>query len=333
MKTFWRTIAGVGLLAACAYQAGSKAERVSLLPRLQAGQTIVYRIDYSSDKQVSTKSSVVAPMAPNAAQIDVHGILQLKITSVETMGKQSAIHASAIFESLDSTLSAKQPKVEQPSILVARQKTEQPIIEFSLLPDGRVNDVKGLDALAPDQQQAWQEWVSRFAVASLFPRDGLRLSEKWKSEQAETSPAPIAGLVWNRESIYGANEHCRPFHMTAQGDSVETDLPADMCAVIVTSATLRQKSSVRDSTPEDFKLHDLRTSGTAGGTNKSTTYISLKTGLVVRANEVADQQMDVTVATKDGNNRVHYDVHAKSRSSVLLLSEDPTDHRQSSFPQ
>ena len=53
------------------------------------------------------------------------------------------------------------------------------------------------------------------------------------------------------------------------------------------------------------------------------TYISLTTGLVVRANEKATQQMDVVVSKSDGSNRVHYNVNATSSSEVLLITEAP----------
>jgi len=79
--------------------------------------------------------------------------------------------------------------------------------------------------------------------------------------------------------------------------------------------------------PEDFKLHELRTMGTAKGTNEIITYVSLKTGLVfVRATEETSQFMDVIVAQADGSNRVHYNVDAKSHSEVLLITETPLNH-------
>src|SRR5207245_4967046 len=65
---------------------------------------------------------------------------------------------------------------------------------------------------------------------------------------------------------------------------------------LLTTATLKQKSSSKDATPEDFKLHALKTTGTAKGKNENITYISLTTGLVVRATEEANQFMDVVVA-------------------------------------
>jgi len=61
--------------------------------------------------------------------------------------------------------------------------------------------------------------------------------------------------------------------------------------------------------------------GTAKGSNEIITYISLSTGLVVRATEDAAQQMDVVVAKADGSNGVRYSVDAKSQLEVLLLME------------
>jgi hypothetical protein len=98
---------------------------------------------------------------------------------------------------------------------------------------------------------------------------------------------------------------------------------ADTCAVLLTTATLKQKSSPKDATPDEFKIHDLKTTGTATGTNEIITYISLTTGLVVRATENTSQVMDVTVAMSDGSNRVHYNVDAKSHSEVLLVAATP----------
>ncbi len=99
--------------------------------------------------------------------------------------------------------------------------------------------------------------------------------------------------------------------------------PPDTCAVILTLATLKQKSSSKDATPEDFRLHELRTMGTAKGTSEIITYISLKSGLVVRATEDTSQFMDVVVAQADDSNRVHYHVDAKGHSEVLLVTETP----------
>jgi len=198
-------------------------------------------------------------------------------------------------------------------------------IEFTISPDGSVEKMTGLDSLFPEQQQAWQQWVARFATAWTLPQNGARLGEKWKSEQPENGGAPIAGLSWARESTYVRNENCSAQQLSITGE-LSPSGPPETCAVLLTTATLKQNSSQKDATPEDFKLHELKTRGTAKGANEIITYISLKTGLVVRATEEAHQSMDVTVAKADESNRVHYNVDAKSHSEVLLVTETPLTH-------
>jgi hypothetical protein len=112
--------------------------------------------------------------------------------------------------------------------------------------------------------------------------------------------------------------------LTAQGSVASSDAETETCAVILTTAVLKQDSNGKNTTPEDFKLHELRTAGTARGANRIITYISLKAGLLIRATEEASQQMSVTVAKADGSNRVHYDVNAKSRSEVVLVTLTPS---------
>ncbi|MGC2464394.1 MAG: hypothetical protein WA517_04295, partial [Candidatus Acidiferrum sp.] len=99
--------------------------------------------------------------------------------------------------------------------------------------------------------------------------------------------------------------------------------PQESCAVILTTAILKQKSSPKDATPEDYKLHDLRNMGTAKGKNQVISYFSLKTGLLVRATEDANQSMNLTVAKTDGSNQVHYAIDAESHARVLLLADAP----------
>ena len=190
-------------------------------------------------------------------------------------------------------------------------------------PDGQLTDVKGDDALSPEEHQAWAEWVSLFGMAAVFPEKGVKRGEKWESEETEKAAAPIAGLTWLRRSTYVQDEACERQHLESNEQASKAGQAPQTCAVIVTTATLRQKSSKKDATPEDFKLHQLRTMGTARGTNQVIAYISLKTGLVVRATEEASQSLDVTLEKTDGSNRVHYKMDAKSNAEVLLVADAP----------
>jgi hypothetical protein len=321
MKRKLRRIAAFFLLAATTLCAGDR--RVLLLPKLQPGQAITYLIRFQSDKTIKTESKVVAPMAPNAAQIDVHGLLRVEVLDVQEIGGKAVLHARAHFLTLDTGVWVKRPGDKKPDWEKQRVDPNGKSIEFTISSDGSVHSVKGLDSLFPDQQQTWQQWVARFALAWTLPAVGMKPGEKWKSEQTEQAGAPIAGLHWAHESQYVRDEPCQASQLSITGDVSPSSGPPDTCAVLLTTAKLKQNSSSKDATPEDFKLHELRTRGTAKGTNEIITYISLKTGLVVRATEETTQFMDVVVAQADGSNRVHYNVDAKSHSEVLLVTETP----------
>src|SRR6266850_1688372 len=324
MKRLVKFFIMIFLLGAGAVCAGDM--RVKLIPELHAGQTITYLIRYRSDKNVKTESNVVAPMAPNAAQLDAHGLLQIEVLDVQQDGGKNAIHARSQFRTLDSGVWVKKPGDKEPHWQIQKVDPEGKQIEFTISPDGSVEKMNGLDSLFPEQQQAWQQWVARFATAWTLPQNGVKLGEKWKSEQPESGGAPIAGLYWARESTYVRNENCHAQQLSISGELSPSSGAPETCAVLLTTATLKQNSSPKDATPEAFKLHELKTRGTAKGANEIITYISLKTGLVVRATEEAHQSMDVTVAKADESNHVHYNVDAKSHSEVLLVTETPLTH-------
>lgn len=303
--------------------AGTADQRVSLLPKLRPGQVLTYLVRFQSEKKVKTESNVAVPLAPQAAQIDAHGLLRIEILSVQQPAGRPVIHAQARFLTLNSGVWLKHPGEQKPNWDIQREDPAGKTIEFTISSLGSFEQISGLETLFAEQQQAWQEWAARFAAAWTLPAQGAKIGEKWKAEQLETGASPIAGLSWARESSYVRNEPCRASELTLSGEFSPSSGPDDSCAVLLTRAKLTQKSSPKDATPEDFKLHELKTMGTAKGTNEIITYISLSTGLVIRATEEANQQMDVVVAKADASNRVHYNVDATSRSEVLLIAGTP----------
>lgn len=296
---------------------------VILLPRLQPGQVLNYLVHFQSDKKVKTESSVVVPPGPNAAQVDAHGLLRIEILDVRQANGKPVVHGRAQFLPPQATAPPKKADNKDPGRETPRPAAAASTVEFTITSSGAFEQLSGLDALSPDRQQAWQEWAARFAAAWTLPAQGAKIGEKWKSEDLEQGASPIAALSWHRSSSYVRNEPCRASQVSVTGEFSPSAGPYDSCAVLLTNAKLMQRSSPKDSTPEDFKIRELKTMGTAKGTNEMITYISLTTGLVVRATEEASQQMDVVVAKTDGSNRVHYNVDATSRSEVLLVTQVP----------
>lgn len=319
----------ITLLVASFCAANERRASVNFFPRLKAGQTFAYQISYHSDKQIKTESNVVVATPADSAKIDVNALLHFDVLSVQAQGERAIIHARAKFESLSSDARLQVPQIEPPDKQLQKQDPNGAFVEFTILADGHLDRVTGLDALPPEQQQAWQEWASRFLLAAGFRTPGGRITQRWNSVEKESSPSPIAGLRWTRESTYVGDAPCRAMQLTLQGGVSPSDAEAETCAVILTNASLNQDSNAKNATPEDFKLHELRTAGTARGANRIITYISLKTGLVVRATEEARQQMNVTVAKADGSNRVHYDVDAESHAEAVLVEQAALEPKDS----
>lgn len=302
-----RTCVSTVALAICLYPANSRQRPVRLFPNLHAGETLAYQVSYRSDQQMATKSSMVVDSTAPPKQIDVRMLLRLRVLDVAPDGKRARIHARAWMEPASEGMEARHAPAKS--------------VDFTMLPDGRVAAVKGLEDWTTEQRQAWQEWVARFTLTATLPGEEAKLSSRWKSLEPEKTPSPIRALTWFRESTYTGNEPCPSALLSVPSVAPEPSGEPAMCAVLLSTATLKQHSSEKNATPEDFRLHQLRTSGTARGKNQIITYVSLRTGLLVRATEEAGQTMDVTIAKADGTNRVHYKVTATSHSEVLLVSD------------
>lgn len=314
-------LATVGMLLSVSAIAASRDEHVDLLPKLQPGQTLTYLIRFRSDKNVKTESNLVLPLAPSASQVDTRGLLRIQILDSQQVSGKMTIHARSDFLGDDTGEPSWKNASLKKELLKQTLKPEGKPVEFTISSDGFAEKITGFDGLTSDQQQMWQEWLARFAMVWALPTPSAKIGDKWKMDQPEPAASPIAALSWARDSSYVRDEPCAPAQLAFTGEVTPPNGSTDNCAVLLTTAKLVQKSSPKDATPGDFKLHQLKTMGTAKGSNEIITYISLSTGLVVRATEDATQQMDVVVAKADGSNAVRYNVDAKSQLEVLLLTQ------------
>jgi len=320
------------ILTAFPRAAHTNQDRAVLVPKLSVGQTLHYQVSYRAKADTTTESTMAAPMAPTGGQTNASLLLQVEVDDLRIdAGRTVSRLRTRILEPDRVAPAAVSPapnavanSVQTPSVPSNAAKPNK-IVEFVLHGDGQVTDVEGLDKLSSDEQAAWQEWVARFGGSAAFPERGIKPGEKWKAEEPIAN-ALLSGLSWEKESEYVNDAPCGAMNIAPQGDLAASSQSKETCAVILTTATLKQKSSQKDATPEDYKLHDLRNMGIAKGKNETITYISLKTGLVVRATEDANQSLNVIVAKTDGSNRVHYTIDAESHAQVLLLAETPPTH-------
>src|SRR5712672_3003799 len=139
----------IALLVMSFCAANERPAPVNLFPRLKAGQTFSYQISYHSDKQIKTESNVIVATPADSAKIDVNALLSLAILGDHGHVDKANITARTKYQVLNSDTRLKVPQIEAPDNQVQRQDPKGKLIEFTILADGRLNQVSGLDALFP----------------------------------------------------------------------------------------------------------------------------------------------------------------------------------------
>lgn len=309
------SIAFLALFSA-ALSANPASERIRLHPQLHPGQKLMYLVSVETERNIKTESRVVVPALPTNARIEVSMLLVAEIVRADADG---TVLVRTRFEKLSSDIGFGRPAEKTGPGGQNKEKLEDKFVEFSLAPDGGVANITGLEKFYPEQQEAWRAWLARFTAAAALPKDGVKPGEKWERQEPETGASPIAGLFWLQKSQYVRDEPCGGVALSAMGQESQAGQKTDSCAVILVNAKLFQKSARKDATPEAFKLHELKTMGTAGGSNETIHFISRTTGLLVRATEDASQSMDVVVTLADGSNQVHYNLDVRSHSRIVLV--------------
>lgn len=307
------------LLAALAGSSASPQGTIPV-PTFRPGETFFYLVHLKSKRDIKTMSAFTFPEPPIAATMDVNGILQVEALSTDSSGTRFRTWFLNLVSDVES-----HPRGTKPDTALSQhEKTPAAgkFVDCTLPPDGQITQITGLDQLASEQQIAWREWATRFAAAFLIESQARKRGEKWFTEEPETSPSPIAGLLWQQKSRYEKDEFCAP-QKFGRGGFFERSSAQESCAVILSNAALMQKSSAQDSTPTDYKLKGLKTRGTAKGDNDTILYLSRKTGHLIRARQNAKQQMDVTIVLAEGNGAVHYAIAADASSTVELVTELP----------
>ncbi len=300
---------------------GGKELRADLFPRLRTGQSLRYQISLTIVTHGKTESAIVDPEAGSNSNVKVEGTLRVDVIDAQSRATKTPSHLRTRFEKLgsDTPLPARMPGAD--SGTEGDANAGEKAVEFVFASNGEVSDVKGLEDLALERQQAWLDWLGQFLAPASSPQGGVKQGQKWESEWAESNTV-LTGLVWRRKSEYVRNEPCGQEGSSPLADGGTIQKP-ETCAAILTTAVLRQKSPARDATTEEYRLHGLRTSGTIRGTLEVISYVSLETGLVVRSTASSQRDLDVTIAKKDRANQVRYTSSVKTQSEMRLITETP----------
>lgn len=317
-------VLAVSLLASLSLAAAGE-EKVHLLPKFSPGDTLRYRIETRLATAGKATSPIENPEGATQLKQTVSLVVRLDVLADPaprtTPTGSVRIHATYEKSSATSETDAYDPQ----AAALEDQYThlEGHSIEFTIEPDGKVSDIKGLEEILPDPSaaQAVRSFMSGLSTGAKFPKAGISIGQKWSSEQPLTG-TPLANLGTRTEAAYLRNEPCHGASALGAGAPAQ---PAgtEMCAVILTRTEILRSGGRGDTTPEDYRHNGLRTSGTWTGSGESLDSISLSTGMVVSSTQTSSQEMDFEVTSASSGSRMTYKGHVHSESEVMLLPPAP----------
>jgi hypothetical protein len=304
--------------------------RVTLQPRFTPGQVMRYRTTVESNSSTHDSGSIKDPQGPAMLDVTWDATVRLEVSSVAAPGSSAPARSAdgsmllrITYESSQATVRSDTPDPRSDDIERQYAQLAGRSLEFTLAPGGQVSDIHGLEGVLTDEKAraAVQQWIVQFSAASAVPAGGVVPGQTWNSTQP--ADVPLAGLSWRTDSTYLRNEPCAlPAAATAAAAPPPGPERAG-CAVILSRLALITTRAVRDSTPDDYRRNNLRTSGHWTGTGQNLLYVSLDTGWVVSSTQESMQEMDVTITdvSPDPAGAVRHAGSITMRSQVSLLSD------------
>ena len=332
--------ANAGLRAQARTKVPTAPPVISLRPKLEPGQVRRYRVQLQTITNTKRSGAVSDPQGPSQLAVTWDAIVKLEVLAEAGpppsnssgpktgSGKTAAadenppsapLRVRTTYEQSTASVKSDSPDPQAEDIQQRYKQLEGRVIEFTVGMDGRVSDVRGLEAVFDDEEvrRAAEQWMAQVSGTTLAPQ-GVALGQSWNSGQPATS-MPLAGMIWRSNSIYLRNEPCRPADTATPSSS-------ELCAVILTHQSVLPRKQLRDPTPDDYRRNGLHTSGRWTGTGESLSYLSLQTHSAVSVTQDSSQQIDFTVTNSAGSS-IHYAGTIETHSRVELLASATGDSR------
>ena len=308
----------VGALLAAPTSAQKRAapaapQRIHLTPKLVPGQSLRYQLDARTFTTSRSSGRIEDPQGPSQSEVTLAAIVRLDILPsapdaplrLRTTYEKSS--ATATSDSFDPSLAVLQEQY---------RKLEGRSFEFSLDAQGKASSYVGLEGLFPDEKSAAaaREWFSQLATGLELPREGIVPGQSWSSVRTNVAGMPLLGLTWRTESTYLRDAPCH----AAEPPASAPPAADDTCAVIRTRLSVTQRP-LRNATPDDYRRRNMRTSGKLASSGESLSYISLRTGWLLRVSQTSSEEMDVTITATDGGSQLRINARVESTTRITLL--------------
>jgi len=298
----------------------SAGQRLELAPPYEPGQVLRYQLETTITNQAHRGGAVRDPQAPGKLTLNWSAITRMEVLSMgnDAAGKSNgSVRLRSTYEKSAATATSDSFNPEALSLEEQYRVLEGKVLEFTLDASGHVTDIKSLEGIDEKNRSAdeLRAWLNQISDVSGVPPGGVEVGQTWTTQQPVAS-APLAGLTWEGRSTYTRNEPCQPANKAGDANV----MAGEMCAVVLAKLTLTGLKPGHDTTPDSYRKVGLRTAGTWSGEGESLSYISLRTGRLVSVSQTSREEMNYTVTTDKGENRVSYQGSVQSHSELALLS-------------
>src|ERR1700751_1908104 len=355
MRSF-RIAIQTAVLFALPVLAASDHQRVRLLPQFKPGDSLRYQIESQMTSAGTTTTPIVNPEGATQVKQSVSIILRLDVLEVKpaASGSASASEAKparsanrapvsnaapgpmrirATYEKSSATSESDAYDPTSASLADQYNRLEGRSMEFTLEPDGKIVDIKGLEDMLsnPSAAQTVRTWMAGLSSSAGFPAQGIEVGQKWSREQPLTG-VPLDRLFWRTEATYLRDEICPENIPTGDSKTPPGPTPevapkapsasAPMCAIILTKFTIVRRgshSAHADDTPDDYRHNGLRTSGTWTGSGESLDSFSLATGRMIRSTQSSSQDLNFAITSTNTGSRMTYKGKINTETQIILL--------------
>ena len=359
LKHGFRIAIQAALLFALPVLAASDHERVHLAPQFKPGDSLRYQVESRMTIAGTTTTPIVNPEGATQVKQSVSIVLRLEVLEVPpaalnatranpTTGANAAhtthgaqgtnavsvpMRIRATYEKSSAISESDAYDPTSASLADQYNRLEGRSMEFTLEPDGRIVDIKGLEDMLqnPSAVQTVRSWMAGLSSSAGFPSQGIEIGQKWSREQPLTG-VPLDRLFWRTEATYLRNEVCPENTLAGGSETSAAPTPeaapktpnanSPTCATILTQFTIARRGSHNphaDDTPDDYRHNGLRTSGTWTGSGESLDSFSLATGRMLRSTQSSSQDLDFAITSTSTGSRMTYKGKIETRTEIILL--------------
>jgi hypothetical protein len=305
----------------CAIAGNQKAH---LTPQFIPGEIFHYQIESNTIDTVKTTSPIADPESGSRTTQSLDLLVRLDVLSPVPGSAPGATHFRVTYEKSHAQAESDAFDPNGSSFESQYDHLEGSSFDFTLNPSGAITDLRGLDKIFPNRATSEPafSWIDSLFPGSYFPRDGVSIGQKWKSERPVTG-MPLDDLVWLSDSTYLRDESCSGSADSAAKPAGNPPIsqPPDCAAILMRYHMSRRGSPQSDATPLSYRQRGLRTSGSWIGSGDSLDSISLSTGLLVSSTTNSTQDVDYKITSATSGSSIHRKGRVQSQLIITLIPD------------